>query len=139
MPMTFSTKTDATAPLIPVSWGELVDRLTILEIKERQIKSASARSNVRHELALLHSTVGDNRLQQADLVILREKLRFVNQTLWNVEDQIREREAAQLFDEHFIQLARSVYINNDKRAGLKRQINELMKSDLVEQKQYARY
>jgi Family of unknown function (DUF6165) len=137
--LNFLTQPDGTVPVIPVSWGELVDRLTILEIKEQRLNSAAARSNVRHELSALKTMAEDAQLQQATILILKKKLRIVNRTLWNVEDQIRAREASQLFDEHFIQLARSVYINNDKRASLKRQINEIMKSDFGEQKQYFEY
>jgi hypothetical protein len=125
-------------PTVEVSWGELIDKLTILEIKEQRLASPAAVANVRKELAALQSVV--RRLQPpAEFDALKEKLKAVNQALWEVEDEIRAKEAAQSFDARFIALARAVYFNNDQRAQLKREVNVLLKSELVEEKQYTAY
>ncbi len=127
-----------TAPTVEVSWGELVDKLTILEIKERRLSSPEAVANVRRELAALNKVL--NSLQPpAGLNALKQGLTVVNEALWEIEDQIRAKEAASSFDREFIEIARSVYFNNDKRAALKREINMLLKSDLIEEKQYTAY
>jgi hypothetical protein len=128
----------STAPTVEVSWGELVDKLTILEIKERRLSAPDAVANVRRELAALNTVLGS--LQPPDgLAALKEALVAVNESLWEIEDKIRAKEAASSFDQEFIDLARSVYFNNDKRAALKREINLLLKSDLIEEKQYTAY
>jgi prefoldin subunit 5 len=126
-------------PTIEVSWGELMDKLTILEIKERRLKSPMAVSNVRRELARLHRAVGELRQDMAELNALKGELKALNEILWGIEDEIRAKEASKAFDKQFVDLARSVYINNDKRALLKRRINELLKSELIEEKQYTPY
>ena len=124
------------APLAPVSWGELLDKITILEIKADRIADPAARANVARELRLLRE-VAAPVLPQPGLAPLVEGLRRVNRALWDIEDDIRAREAAALFDAGFIQLARSVYLTNDERAALKRRINALLRSDLVEEKCHA--
>ena len=121
------------APLAPVSWGELLDKITILEIKAIRIADAAARANVDRELALLRE-VASPVLPQPGLAVLIDGLRRVNLDLWQIEDDIRAKEAAARFDEEFIALARSVYLKNDKRAALKRDINALLGSELVEEK-----
>lgn len=126
------------APMVEVSWGELVDKLTILEIKERRLSSPSAVANVRRELAVLRAAVRGVE-PAAELAALKAKLTAINEKLWQIEDDIRAKEAAGTFDEAFIQLARAVYFNNDRRAGLKREINQLLNSDLVEEKQHPSY
>jgi hypothetical protein len=126
-------------PIVQVSWGELIDKMTILEIKEQRLKSTNAVANVRRELATLASVVHDILLQRPDLASVKKQLRVINEALWDIEDEIRAKEAAKSFDQQFIELARSVYINNDKRGGLKRQINALLDSELVEEKQYTLY
>ncbi len=123
---------------VEVSWGELVDKLTILEIKERRLSSPDAVANVRRELAGLNKVLQDLQ-PPAAFAALKDDLVAVNESLWEIEDKIRAKEAAAAFDQAFIDLARSVYINNDKRAALKREINLLLKSDLVEEKQYTPY
>ena len=121
---------------IPVSIGELVDKITILEIKASLFKDA-ALSNVKHELALLEQALQGCGavVSSADL----DALRAINQQLWTIEDDIRAHEAASDFGEHFIDLARSVYRCNDQRAALKRRINIASGSNLIEQKVYVSY
>ena len=124
------------APLAPVSWGELLDKITILEIKAARIADPAARANVDRELALLRD-VAAPVLPQPGLAALVDGLRRVNLELWRIEDDIRAKEAAAQFDAEFIALARSVYLTNDKRAALKRDINTLLRSELVEEKYHA--
>lgn len=123
-------------PDVPVSWGEALDKITILEIKSRRLSNPTALENVRKELALLRAVeaqvVGEPRLAP-----LRDGLVAVNEALWEIEDAIREKEAAGDFGPEFVELARSVYRRNDERAALKREINALLKSELVEEKSYA--
>ena len=126
-------------PHVPVSWGELIDKITILEIKSARLTSAAALQNVRNELAQLTEKtlpLGDMSHQVAPL---KMDLTGVNEALWEIEDKIRDKESAKAFDAEFIELARSVYVTNDKRAALKRQINQLLASELVEEKGYAAY
>lgn len=126
-----------TAPLVPVSWGELLDKITILEIKADRIEDAAARANVARELALLRE-VAAPVLPQPGLAALIEALRSINCALWEIEDAIRARDAAARFDAEFIRLASAVYLTNDERAALKRKINVLLRSVLVEEKSYGR-
>jgi predicted nucleic acid-binding Zn-ribbon protein len=126
-------------PMVEVSWGELVDKLTILEIKAERLTAPTAVANVRKELTALQSVLQRLQPRPAELDALKAQLKSVNQSLWDVEDQIRAKEAAQSFDRGFIELARAVYFNNDQRARLKREINVLLKSELVEEKQYTDY
>jgi hypothetical protein len=128
-----------TVPIIQVSWGELIDKMTILEIKEQRLKSTEALANVRRELATLVNVAQDILMQRSDLACIKKELKSVNEALWDIEDQIRAKEAAKSFDQQFIDLARSVYLNNDKRGNLKRQISALLDSELVEEKQYTPY
>jgi len=126
-------------PTVEVSWGELIDKITILEIKERRLASPQAVGNVRKELAALLRVVQELKPQPAALDALKRQLATMNETLWEIEDRIRAKEAAKSFDPQFVELARSIYRNNDERARLKRQINELMQSGIVEEKQYTSY
>ena len=121
------------SPYTPVSWGELLDKITILEIKAARIADPTARANVDRELALLQR-VAAPVLAQPGLDALIDGLRRVNTALWGIEDDIRAKEAASRFDAGFIELARAVYLTNDKRAALKREINALLRSELVEEK-----
>jgi hypothetical protein len=125
-------------PTVEVSWGELVDKLTILEIKQRRLTAPAAVANVRRELTALTAVVQALH-PPAELAALRGELAAVNENLWGIEDKIRAKEAAAAFDTEFVELARAVYFNNDKRAALKRAINLLLKSDIVEEKQYPPY
>ncbi|MCP9849673.1 hypothetical protein KBY88_07590 [Cyanobium sp. Morenito 9A2] len=121
---------------IPVSVGELIDKITILEIKVERLEG-TAQANVRRELALLNSSLVDSGL--AIDAALREALKAVNLKLWAIEDNIREQERRQEFGAAFIALARSVYVTNDRRAVLKRQLNERHGSALGEEKSYRPY
>ena len=123
-------------PAVPVSWGELLDKITILEIKRERIARADARANVEQEHRLL-GAIGARALERAGIAPLLDALREVNAALWDIEDAIREEEARGRFGADFIRLARSVYQRNDERAALKREINLLLASDLIEEKSYA--
>lgn len=125
--------------LTPVSFGEVLDKITILEIKSRQIKDAEKLLNVKNELAKLQKTWDENVENSQDLAELKQQLLDVNQSLWTIEDNIRIKESRQEFDDEFIQIARSVYFENDKRAAVKKQINLLLGSELVEEKSYEDY
>ena len=126
-------------PSIPISWGELIDKITILEIKTARLNSKPALENVRRELSKLVGIADAAESAEPKLRPLRAELKRLNETLWQIEDDIRAKEAARSFDSDFIALARAVYHNNDKRGQLKQQINALLKSDIVEQKQYSQY
>jgi len=129
----------ATAPEVQISWGELIDKITILEIKAQQLNSKEATENVLRELTALNTTADKLLPERPDIQILKQRLKSVNEALWEIEDKIRAKEAAKSFDQQFIELARSVYMNNDKRGNLKRQINAVLNSELVEEKQYTQY
>jgi predicted nucleic acid-binding Zn-ribbon protein len=133
------TATRIATPLVPVSWGELIDKITILEIKSARLTSAAALQNVRKELAQLNEKTLPLGDMSQEVAPLKADLTRVNEALWEIEDKIRDKEAAKAFDAEFIELARSVYVTNDKRAALKRQINQLLASELVEEKGYAAY
>lgn len=123
---------------VPVSWGELVDKITILEIKSDRMRDEQKLANVRKELALLTEKLGSHA-SNVELGRLSKELYDVNATLWDIEDDIRECENAGDFGEKFIALARSVYIRNDKRAELKREVNAVLGSELIEEKSYQKY
>ena len=122
--------------LAPVSLGELIDKITILEIKQIHMTGRKLR-NVDRELKLLKKTLQDKNLEiDIDLI---NNLKEVNNNLWEIEDNIRIKESNQTFDKEFIQLARSVYKENDKRASIKKEINQKYNSELVEEKSYNNY
>ena len=123
----------------PVSYGELIDKITILEIKSRRIADEAKLANVRNELDLLNATWANDAASQTDIDAERARLLAVNEALWDIEDRIRLKEKAQAFDQEFIELARSVYIRNDERAAIKREINLKLGSQLVEEKSYQDY
>lgn len=123
----------------PVSYGELIDKITILEIKSRRIADPAKLANVRNELDLLNATWANDAASQTDIAAERARLLAVNELLWDIEDQIRLKERAQAFDQEFIELARSVYFRNDERAAFKREINLKLGSQLVEEKSYQDY
>ncbi|MEE9139771.1 MAG: DUF6165 family protein [Alphaproteobacteria bacterium] len=124
---------------VPVAPGELIDKITILEIKSERISDEAKLRNVRAELAIL------TRLREAAFALdgefeaLAAQLKAINGELWDIEDRIRECERAGDFGATFVALARSVYRTNDRRAAVKRRINELLGSDIVEEKSYAPY
>ena len=122
--------------LAPVSLGELIDKITILEIKQIHMTGIKLK-NVDKELKLLKNTLQDTSLEiDIDLI---NNLKEVNKKLWEIEDNIRIKESNQKFDKEFIQLARSVYKENDKRASIKKEINQKYNSELVEEKSYNNY
>ena len=124
---------------VPVSYGELIDKITILEIKARQIADPAKLANVRNELDLLNATWANDTASQTDIGDERARLLAVNESLWDIEDRIRLKERAQAFDGEFVELARSVYVRNDERAAVKREINLKLGSQLVEEKSYQDY
>ena len=124
-------------PMVPISWGELIDKITILEIKSERLIDPAKRENVLRELAALQKAGAQAGRLPAGGGNLSVQLKAVNQSLWDIEDQIREQEAAGDFGSRFIELARAVYIHNDRRAKLKREINLLTGSELMEEKSYA--
>ena len=126
-------------PKIEVSWGELIDKLTILEIKQQRLTSPAAVANVRNELAVLSRAFEGLKPAPAAIDALKRDLKAINEALWDIENRTRAKEAAKSFDREFIELTRSVYLNNDKRARIKREINELLQSGLIEEKQYTAY
>src|SRR6476646_2351274 len=101
-------------PSVPVSWGELIDKVTILEIKSERLKAEPALKNVRHELAVLRP-FADEALRNDEVTALKTELKRINETLWKIEDDIRDKEAAKSFDGEFVRLARAVYYTNDER------------------------
>jgi hypothetical protein len=128
----------ADSPLIPASWGELLDKLSILEIKSERIVAPQALANVRRELTMLSSFVQPIQQHQS-FGEWKAALSKVNRRLWDIEDRLRQKERDQLFDEEFISLARAVYLTNDERAEIKRTINVALGSEIVEEKQYTNY
>ena len=124
--------------LVPISPGELLDKITILRIKTARILDAAKLANVRLELDLLERTWRDSR-GAADVTRDERALQEVNERLWDIEDRIREKEARQTFDREFIELARAVYHSNDERAAIKKRINTALGSRLVEEKSYQPY
>jgi hypothetical protein len=122
-----------------ISIGDWIDRLTILEIKLAEIGERDKLDNVTREYATLLAAAPDGLLADSGIADARARLKAVNAELWRIEDEIRLKERARAFDEDFIALARAVYVTNDRRAELKREINRLARSDLVEEKSYAAY
>jgi hypothetical protein len=123
----------------PMSPGEFLDRLTILEIKLERIPDPGKLANVRREHDLLRTDWNASPLSKVDVSALVHDLKGVNEALWEIEDKIRVKEAQSAFDPEFIELARSVYHTNDRRAAIKRAINLALSSDLLEEKSYAAY
>lgn len=125
--------------LVPVSPGELVDKITILRIKAARITDPAKLQHIRTELEALEQTWRGCGAPIAVIAAEEAALQRVNEALWDIEDRIREKERAQRFDAEFIELARAVYVTNDERAALKRRINLALGSRLVEEKSYASY
>ena len=125
--------------LIPVSPGELLDKITILEIKSERIESVENRSNDSKELGMLNKVWADMIRDDADITAMRIELKSINETLWEIEDDIRKEEYNKQFGERFVELARSVYITNDQRSDVKKRINIQLKSEIVEEKSYEDY
>lgn len=125
--------------LTPVSPGELLDKLTILDIKSERITDPEKLSNVRHERELLEAVWRDSGLETDTIRALRSELKRVNEALWEIEDDIRDEERQSRFGERFVELARAVYVTNDKRAAIKKNINLELGSVIVEEKSYHEY
>jgi hypothetical protein len=124
---------------VPISVGELVDKVTILSIKFEKIADAGKRANIGREFAALADVFKPLLAATPALGPLQAELRTINETLWQIEDDIRDCERRRDFGERFIALARSVYQTNDRRAAVKRQIDELLGSEIIEEKSYAPY
>ena len=127
------------SPQIPISWGELVDKITILQIKSENLISKGALENVERELKQLQYIFSQSCPDSIQPKQLEVELKEINQKLWDIEDEIRDKEKNKFFDDEFIQLARSVYITNDERSRIKRTINEIFGSEFVEEKSYSDY
>ncbi len=121
---------------VPISAGELIDKITILEIKQQRLPTEAGRANVRHELQLLEAVWQATLPPAAELPALTGELKQINEALWDIEEEIRQCERAGDFGEKFIALARSVYQTNDRRSAVKRQINGLLRSTIREEKSY---
>ncbi|MGE5477868.1 MAG: DUF6165 family protein [Bacteroidales bacterium] len=125
--------------LVPVSWGEVIDKITILEIKAERIADAAKLANITKELDELVAVREREFPSHAALAALAGELKAINEKLWVIEDDIRDCERAKDFGAKFVELARAVYYTNDERAAVKRKINDLLGSALVEEKSYQPY
>ncbi|MBC8426540.1 hypothetical protein H8E07_20685 [bacterium] len=124
---------------VDVSIGELLDKLTILEIKSERIHDAAKTTNIQKELRILRETWAASPYSATDVSAQIAQLKTINETLWEIEDDLRRLEAEQRFDDEFVRLARAVYRQNDIRAALKKDLNTLLGSELVEVKSYVDY
>jgi hypothetical protein len=122
-----------------ISVGEFLDKITILEIKSERIDDPAKLENIHKELNTLRKTWTASPFSQQDITVEIAELKTINEALWDIEDDIRDKESEAAFDDQFIQLARSVYVTNDQRAAVKRKINVKVGSELVEEKSYADY
>ena len=124
---------------VPVSPGELLDKITILRIKSARMTDPKKLANVRRELEALEETWRSSPYAAVDIEHELSALLQVNERLWTIEDDIRDKERAKTFDADFIRLARAVYVENDERAAIKKRVNLKLGSALVEEKSYAHY
>jgi hypothetical protein len=124
---------------VPVSPGELLDKITILQIKSERIDDDAKLANVNRELELLSRVWQQSVESDDEIVALTAKLKSINEALWEIEDDIREEERNKRFGERFIELARAVYVTNDERAAAKKQVNLHLNSSIVEEKSYQDY
>ena len=124
---------------VPISPGELLDKITILRIKAARMSDPAKVANVKHELGLLEKTWKDSGAAAVNLGTAEAELTTVNEKLWVIEDEIRDEERAKRFTEKFIELARAVYFTNDERAAIKKRVNTLLGSTIVEEKSYKQY
>lgn len=125
--------------LVPVSYGELLDKIAILQIKSERMTDPDKLANVRRELSALERTWMAHPAAGHDVSRLRAELKAVNERLWEIEDDIRLKEKARAFDDEFVRLARSVYFENDTRARIKKDINLALGSSYIEEKSYQDY
>ena len=121
---------------VPISIGELIDKITILEIKKDKLKNLKLK-NILNELSFLRAVLEKNKILIPDEIFLQ--LKSINLTLWDIEDKIRIKEKNKEFDNEFIKLARSVYLNNDRRSETKRELNIMFNSEIIEEKSYEKY
>jgi hypothetical protein len=121
---------------IQISPGEFLDKLTILEIKRERMADPAKLVHVRRELELLYTVWASSRLATSDVLTLVAEIKKINETLWDVEDRMRGKEQMEMFDQEFVALARSVYQANDRRSAIKRTLNVLLNSELMEEKSY---
>jgi chorismate mutase len=124
---------------VEISIGEFFDKITILEIKQERIKDASKLENISKELDSLNTLLKQQPFSRADVSDKVAELKAINEKLWEIEDDIREKESQKSFDHDFIELARAVYFTNDRRSELKRDINLKLGSDFIEEKSYEEY
>lgn len=124
---------------VELSYGEMLDKITILQIKSERMDDADKLKNVKKELNLLNGLWSSDEKHSIDITVEFAALKKINEALWDIEDDIRDKERAKEFDEKFIELARAVYVTNDQRANIKREINVKLGSDLIEEKSYADY
>ncbi len=124
---------------IPISPGELLDKITILQIKAERIDDAAKVANVKTELNMLTKVWNEAVAANAEITALTAELKSVNEALWEIEDDIRDEERNKRFGERFIELARAVYVTNDERANAKKKVNLLLNSTIVEEKSYQDY
>ena len=125
--------------LVPVSPGEVLDKITILEIKSERMDDPVKVANVRIELALLEATWAQSVTPDPVIHDLHDQLKQINEALWEIEDDIRDKERVKEFDQHFIDLARKVYFTNDRRSEVKKQLNLHLGSQIIEEKSYQDY
>ena len=124
---------------VPVSPGEVLDKITILEIKSERINDAGKGANVKRELELLSASWLEAVDQDDTILRIHAELKTINEALWEIEDDIRDKERGREFDQVFIELARSVYVTNDQRANAKKELNTYLGSEIVEEKSYQDY
>ncbi|MCW8927082.1 MAG: DUF6165 family protein [Xanthomonadales bacterium] len=124
---------------VPVSPGEVLDKITILEIKSERIEDAGKLANVKRELDLLQTSWREHVNEDENVARIHAEMKAINEELWEIEDDIRDKEKAREFDEVFIKLARAVYVTNDKRANAKKELNLYLGSEIVEEKSYQDY
>ncbi len=124
---------------VPISLGELIDKITILRIKSNKINSNEAQRNIKLELEKLEHILNETMLINTNLKNFEIKLSKINQSLWDIEDQLRKKEKDKQFDKKFVSLARMVYYKNDERAKIKRMINKSFGSEIIEEKSYTQY
>ena len=124
---------------VPVSPGEVLDKITILEIKSERMTDPEKLANVRTELALLQDVWNSNIKDSETIRGLHAQLKEINEALWEIEDDIRAKERAREFDDRFIELARAVYVTNDRRSQVKKELNLHLGSDIIEEKSYQDY
>ena len=126
-------------PLIPISWGELFDKITILQIKKENLQEKNALKNIKVEHDQLNKIYNSNFLEDENAKRFMISLKQINKKLWDIEDKIRDKEKNKKFDREFIELARNVYFTNDERSRIKRNINQTFGSQIIEEKFYSKY